>query len=115
MVAACIGLNVIASDQYIAIVLPARMFRMEFERRHLLPVALSRAVGDSATVTSPLIPWNSCGAYMAVTLGVPTLSYAGFAFFSMLNPLATIAIALLGFRMRRPEKAEPVVKPDRAA
>jgi NhaC family Na+:H+ antiporter len=106
---------VIASDQYIAIVLPARMFRMEFERRHLLPVALSRAVGDSATVTSPLIPWNSCGAYMAVTLGAPTLSYAGFAFFSLLNPLATIAIALLGFRMRRPETAEPVVKPDRAA
>jgi NhaC family Na+:H+ antiporter len=115
VVAACIGLNVIASDQYIAIVLPARMFRMEFERRHLLPVALSRAVGDSATVTSPLIPWNSCGAYMAVTLGVPTLSYAGFAFFSLLNPLATIAIALLGFRMRRPETAEPVAKPDRAA
>jgi NhaC family Na+:H+ antiporter len=52
---------------------------------------------------------------MAVTLGVPTLSYAGFAFFSMLNPLATIAIALLGFRMRRPEAAEPVAKPDRAA
>ena len=105
VVATCIGLNVIASDQYIAIVLPARMFRIEFERRGLLPVALSRAVGDSATVTSPLIPWNSCGAYMAATLGVPTLSYAGFAFFSLLNPVATIAIALLGFRMRRPETA----------
>jgi NhaC family Na+:H+ antiporter len=52
---------------------------------------------------------------MAVTLGVPTLSYAGFAFFSLLNPLATIAIAVLGFGMRRPETATPVVKPDRAA
>jgi Na+:H+ antiporter, NhaC family len=105
LVATCIGVNVIASDQYIAIVLPARMFRAEFERRGLQPVALSRAVGDSGSVTSPLIPWNSCGAYMAAALGVPTLSYAGFAFFCFLNPLATIAIALLGFRMRRAEPA----------
>jgi NhaC family Na+:H+ antiporter len=52
-------------------------------------------------VTSPLIPWNSCGAYMAAALGVPTLSYVGFAFFSLLNPLLTIAIAFLGFRMLR--------------
>ena len=71
-----LGLNVIASDQYIAIVLPARMFRVEFDRRGLLPVVLSRAVGNSGSVTSPLIPWNSCGAYMAAALGVPTLSYA---------------------------------------
>jgi NhaC family Na+:H+ antiporter len=79
------------------------MFRVEFGRRGLLLVVLSRAVGDSGSVTSPLIPWNSCGAYMAAALGVPTLSYAGFAFFSLLNPLATIAIAFLGFRMLRSE------------
>jgi NhaC family Na+:H+ antiporter len=108
VVAACIGVNVIASDQYIAIVLPARMFRVEFERRGLRPVALSRAVGDSGSVTSPLIPWNSCGAYMAAALGVPTLSYAGFAFFSLVNPITSVAIALLGFRMRRAEPAEPI-------
>jgi Na+:H+ antiporter, NhaC family len=108
VVAVSIGVNVIASDQYIAIVLPARMFRAEFERRGLLPVTLSRAVGDSGSVTSPLIPWNSCGAYMAATLGVPTLSYAGFAFFSLLNPIATIAIALLGFRMHRAKPAGPI-------
>ena len=101
VVGSCVGLNIIASDQYIAIVLPARMFRAEFARRGLLPVVLSRAVGDSGSVTSPLIPWNSCGAYMAAALGVPTLSYAGFAFFSLLNPLVTIAIAFLGFRMLR--------------
>ena len=105
VVGSCVGLNVIASDQYIAIVLPARMFRVEFDRRGLLPVVLSRAVGDSGSVTSPLIPWNSCGAYMAAALGVPTLSYAGFAFFSLLNPLLTIAIAFLGFRMLRTEQA----------
>lgn len=108
VVATSIGLNVIASDQYIAIVLPARMFRIEFERRGLLPVTLSRAVGDSGSVTSPLIPWNSCGAYMAAALGVPTLSYAGFAFFSFLNPIATIAIAFLGFRMPRTATADQI-------
>ena len=68
-------------------------------------VVRSRAVGDSGSVTSPLIPWNSCGTYMAAALGVPTLSYAGFAFFSLLNPLLTIAIAFLGFRMLRTEQA----------
>ena len=69
-------------------------------KRHLLPVALSRAVGDAGSVTSPLVPWNSCGAYMSAALGVPTLSYLGFAFFCLLNALATIAIAALGLRMR---------------
>jgi len=65
-------------------------------------------IGDSGSVTSPLIPWNSCGAYMAAALGVSTLSYAGFAFFCLLNPLATVAIALFGFRLRRTEQAIPV-------
>jgi Na+:H+ antiporter, NhaC family len=101
VVASCLGLNIIASDQYIAIVLPARMFRVEFERRGLPAFALSRAVGDSGSVTSPLIPWNSCGAYMAASLGVPTLAYAGFAFFCLFNPLATILIACFGFRVHR--------------
>jgi NhaC family Na+:H+ antiporter len=101
VVASCIGANIVTSDQYIAIVLPGRMFRAEFERRGLAPVVLSRAVGDSATVTSPLIPWNSCGAYMAATLGVPVLSFAGFAFFCLINPLMTVLIALLGLRMLR--------------
>src|SRR5439155_110056 len=71
VVGTCVAANLVTSDQYIAIVLPGRMFRAEFVRRGLAPVVLSRAVGDSATVTSPLIPWNSCGAYMAATLGVP--------------------------------------------
>jgi Na+:H+ antiporter, NhaC family len=98
VVASCIGVNIVASDQYIAIVLPARMFRAEFDRRKLPAVALSRAVGDSGSVTSPLVPWNSCGAYMAAALGVPTLAYAAFAFFCFFNPLATILVALLEFR-----------------
>jgi NhaC family Na+:H+ antiporter len=101
VVGTCLGANVVTSDQYIAIVLPGRMFRAEFLSRGLAPVVLSRVVGDSATVTSPLVPWNSCGAYMAVTLGVPAVAYAGFSFFNLLNPLVTIGFSLLGLRMIR--------------
>ena len=75
LVGAAFGTNVLASDQYIAVVLPGRMFRPAFEARGLAPVVLSRTLGDSAAVTSPLIPWNSCGAYMAATLGVATTAY----------------------------------------
>ncbi len=99
MVAAALGANILAADQYIAIVIPGRMFRTAFRARNLAPVVLSRAVGDSATVTSTLIPWNSCGAYMAATLGVATISFAPFCFFNLLNPLVTILFAFTGFRM----------------
>jgi Na+:H+ antiporter, NhaC family len=68
--ATCFGLNVVAGAQYIALVLPARVFRPEFARRGLAPTNLSRLCADSATVTSPLIPWNSCGAFMGAVLGV---------------------------------------------
>ena len=91
--------NVVTADQYIAIVLPGRMFKGSFEKRGLAPLVMSRALGDSATVTSALIPWNSCGAYMAATLGVATLAYAPFAFFCFLSPLVSIAYAYLGIRM----------------
>ena len=101
VVGAAFATNVLAADQYIAIVLPGRMFRGAFEERGLAPVVLSRAIGDSATVTSPLIPWNSCGAYMAATLGVAATSFAPFCFFNLLNPLLTIAFAFLGLRMLR--------------
>lgn len=110
VVASCIGANIVTSDQYIAIVLPGRMFRAEFVRRNLAPVVLSRAVGDSATVTSPLVPWNSCGAYMAATLGVPVLSFVGFAFFCVINPLVTVLIAVIGFRMiKAPNTTSPAL------
>ena len=107
LVAACFGTNVLASDQYIAVVLPGRMFRGAFEARGLAPVVLSRTLGDSAAVTSPLIPWNSCGAYMAATLGVATTTYAPFAFFNLINPLVSIAFAFLGLRMLRTAGAAP--------
>mgnify|MGYP003542200724 CR=1 FL=1 len=77
------------------------MHKASMEERGLPPVVLSRAIGDSATVTSPLIPWNSCGAYMAATLGVATWSYAPYAVFSIVSPLLTVAIAYAGIRMLR--------------
>lgn len=100
-----IATNIVAADQYIAIVLPGRMFKTAFERRGLAPVVLSRTVGDVATPTSALIPWNSCGAYMAATLGVATWSYAPFAVFCIASPLVGIAFAYLGIRMLRAKDA----------
>ena len=95
VVAAAIGMNVVAGDQYLAIVLPGRMFKLEFARRGLAPRLLSRTLGNSGTVTSPLVPWNSCGAYMSATLGVFAFAYLPYAFFNLLNPLTTILAAFL--------------------
>jgi NhaC family Na+:H+ antiporter len=101
LVAAIVATNIVTADQYIAVVLPARMFKTAFARRGFEPVVLSRAVGDAGTPTGALIPWNSCGAYMAVTLGVSTLAYAPYAVFCFVSPLLTIAIAYAGIRMPR--------------
>ena len=89
------------ADQYIAIVLPARMFRQAYASLGFAPVVLSRAVGATATPTSAIILWNSCGAYMAATLGVGTLHYAPYAAFSIASPLAVIALGVLKLRMPR--------------
>lgn len=102
--------NVVTSDQYISIALPGRLFGPSFAQRGLAPVMLSRTVGDSATVTSPLIPWNSCGAYMAAALGVSTTAYVGFCFFNILNPLITVLFTFLGWRVLR-NGATPVPPP----
>jgi NhaC family Na+:H+ antiporter len=101
----CIGLNVIAGDQYIADVLPSRAYRAEYARRGLAPRMLSRTVEDTGTVTSPLVPWNSCGAYMAGVLQVPTVEYLPFAFFNLLNPLIAIIFGLTGFRVEHVKPA----------
>ena len=98
------SMNVVASDQYIAIVLPGRMFRAEFERRRLHPKNLSRALEDAGTMTSALVPWNTCGAFMAQTLGVATFAYAPFAFFNLINPLISAVYGFTGFTI---EKLEP--------
>ena len=96
-----IGMNVIASDQYMAIVLPGRMFRAEFERRGLAPENLSRTLEDSGTLTSVLVPWNTCGAFMAGTLGVATVAYAPFAFFNILSPMVAAVYGFTGVSIKR--------------
>ncbi|TQM37224.1 Na+/H+ antiporter NhaC [Pseudonocardia cypriaca] len=101
------GLNVIAGDQYIALVLPTRVFRAEFARRGLAPTNLSRLAADSGTVTSPLVPWNSCGAFMGAVLGVPTLVYLPFCFFNIASPLLSVIYGFTGFKVEKVEKAEP--------
>ena len=94
-----VGLNVIAGDQYVADVLPSRMFTAEFERRELPPEVLSRAVEDSGTVTSVLVPWNTCGAYISGVLGVPTASYLPYCFFNILSPILDIVYGFVGFKV----------------
>jgi Na+:H+ antiporter, NhaC family len=112
--------NVVTADQYIAIVLPGRMFKGAFEKRGLAPVVLSRTIAASGTPTSALIPWNSCGAYMAATLGVATWSYLPYAVFNIASPLLTVAAAYLGIRMlrgaRAPEETSaPLTAPGQAS
>ena len=97
--ASAISLNVTAGDQYVADVLPSRMFRDEFRRRGLAPQVLSRAVEDSGTVTSPLIPWNTCGAYMSGVLGVSTAAYFPFCFFNLLSPVLDVIYGFVGFKV----------------
>jgi NhaC family Na+:H+ antiporter len=94
-----IGLNVIGGDQYVADVLPARMYREEFERRGLAPQVLSRAVEDSGTVTSVLVPWNTCGAYISGVLGVATVSYLPFCFFNIFSPILDVLYGFIGFKV----------------
>ena len=108
VIGTCIGLNIIAGDQYVAIVMPSRVYRAEFARRGIAPRMLSRAVEDSGTVTSPLVPWNSCGAYMAAALGVATLAYLPFCFFNLASPLISLLYGFTGFRI---ERVQPTGEP----
>lgn len=94
-------LNVTASDQYLAIVVPGRMYRQSYQDRGLAPEALSRTLEDAGTVTSVLIPWNTCGAAQASVLGVATVAYAPFCFFNILSPMMTILFAYMGWKQPR--------------
>lgn len=107
-VATCISTNILAADQFIAVALPGRMFKDEYQRRGLSPLNLSRTLEDSATLTSALIPWNTCGAYMSATLGVATFSYAPYAFFNLLCPIIAIAYAFLTIAIKPADNAQPL-------
>ncbi|MEY4922599.1 MAG: hypothetical protein RLY17_1316 [Pseudomonadota bacterium] len=101
VVATAIGLNIVAGDQYIALLLPTKLYQNEFAKRELAPENLSRLVSDAGIVTSPLVPWNSCGAYMAAVLGVSTMAYMPFAIFNIAAPIITLLLGITSFQIRR--------------
>ena len=100
-VVSCLGLNIIASDQYLAIVIPGRMFKKAYEDRGLAPENLSRTLEDSGTVTSVLIPWNTCGAYQSSVLGVSISDYFVYAIFNWLSPFTTLLFAALNIKIKQ--------------
>lgn len=95
----CIATNILTADQYMAIVMPGRMYKEEYERRGLAPVNLSRTLEDGGTITSPLIPWNTCGAYMHGVLGINPLDYIFYAFFNLINPVLAVIYAYCGIKI----------------
>jgi NhaC family Na+:H+ antiporter len=100
-VISCLGLNVVASDQYLAIVIPGKMFKKAYEDKGLAPENLSRTLEDAGTVTSVLIPWNTCGAYQSSVLGVGVGEYAAFAVFNYLSPFMTLLFAAFNIKIRQ--------------
>jgi NhaC family Na+:H+ antiporter len=104
--ATCIFFNLTASDQYMAIAVPGRMYSDTYRKRGLKPEVLSRTLEDSGTVTSVLIPWNTCGATQASVLGVATMTYAPFCFFNIISPIMTVLVAYLNIKIRRLDDTE---------
>jgi len=104
--ATCVFFNITASDQYISIVVPGRMFAKTYRERGYKPELLSRTLEDAGTVTSVLIPWNTGGATQASVLGVPTLTYLPYCFFNIISPFMSVFIAAINFKIRRYTPAE---------
>ncbi|CAI8398534.1 MAG: Na(+)/H(+) antiporter NhaC [Flavobacterium sp. SCGC AAA160-P02] len=100
-VISCLGLNILASDQYLALVIPGKMFKQAYEDKKLAPENLSRTLEDSGTVTSVLIPWNTCGAYQSSVLGVGVGEYFVYAIFNWLSPFMTLLFAALKIKIRQ--------------
>jgi len=99
-VGSCLALNITASDQYLAIVVPGKMFAKAYKDRGLAPENLSRTIEDTGTVTSVLIPWNTCGAYHSATLGVSTFDYLPYAFFNIISLFMTLVFAAFSIKIR---------------
>lgn len=100
-VTTCIFFNITACDQYLSIVIPGKMLQKTYQEKGLKPEVLSRALEDSATVTSVLVPWNSCGATQAKVLGVATMDYLPYCFFNLISPLMNIFITAINYKIRR--------------
>ncbi|MFT5574464.1 MAG: NhaC family Na+:H+ antiporter [Cryomorphaceae bacterium] len=99
--ATCFGVNVLTGDQYMSIVVPGQMWKSEFENRKLKSINLSRALEDSGTLSSPLIPWNGCGVFMAGTLAVATISYLPYCFFNLINPIVALIFAFSDIKIAK--------------
>jgi NhaC family Na+:H+ antiporter len=104
--ATCVFFNITTSDQYLAILVPGRMFADVYKKRGLKPENLSRTLEDSATVTSVLVPWNTCGATQASVLGVATLVYAPYCFFNIISPIMTILYGYLNIGINYYDKED---------
>jgi len=100
-VGTCVFFNITASDQYLSIVVPGRMFSDTYKEKGLAPENLSRTLEDSGTVTSVLVPWNTCGATQSAVLGVATFAYLPFCFFNLISPLMTIAYGYFGIKIKK--------------
>ena len=99
--ASSLTVNLTASDQYLAIVVPGKMFEQAYRDRKLAPENLSRTLEDAGTVTSVLVPWNTCGAYQSGVLGVGVAEYFIYAFFNLISPLMTLIYAYLNIRLKK--------------
>ena len=97
----CLTVNITASDQYLSIVIPGKMYSEAYKERGLASVNLSRTIEDSGTVTSVLIPWNTCGAYQSQVLNVGVWDYFIYAIFNWLSPITTLIIAYLKFKIKK--------------
>lgn len=107
----CIGMNILAADQYMAIVAPGRMYKKAYEKQGLHPKNLSRVLEDAGTLTSPLVPWNTCGAFMWATLGVYPLAFLPYAFLNLINPILSILYGYVGISMHKAD-APPEISPE---
>ena len=110
VVVTALGMNILAGDQYLSIVIPGRMFKTAFDERGLAPKNLSRILEDSGTLTSPLIPWNTCGAFMIGTLGLAPWTYVPYCFLNLINPLVSIFYGFTGITMAKLEQPEVEVQ-----
>ncbi|MGC9054889.1 MAG: Na+/H+ antiporter NhaC family protein, partial [Candidatus Hydrogenedens sp.] len=105
-VLSCIIFNILAAEQYLAIVIPGRMYRASYIARHLDMRNLSRTLEDGATVTSVLVPWNTCGAFASSVLGTSTFHYLPFCFFNWITPIVSILMSMINYNIIPAEKQE---------
>ena len=97
----CITINLTASDQYLSIIIPGKMFSEAYKKKNLAPVNLSRTLEDTGTVTSVLIPWNTCGAYQSSVLGVSAFDYFFFSVFNWISPIMTLIFSYFNLKIKK--------------